>query len=510
MTEAASPRSRLGMILVLWIAWAVFSSALTAESLWLDEVSSIFNAQLPAAQVVQEAAADTHPPLYYLLLHVTIRTLFGDQPLSGSPGEFVARLPSVMAALLSVALMLPLGRRALRGVSPGSAALPGIVGLTAALLLALSAFERWYAQEARMYAQLTLCGILSTYLLLRALDGPGWRSWLVYAAAAVVGLYTHYYFLMVLLFQNVFVVGWLLVQRRRNRSSGGALAVRWLVALGVIVVAFVPWLPTMVTQVGRGEGLWIALAVGRPGLADLVYTAKLYTGIPSAGPALLSGAGYLLAGGLALWGMWQVRRPAWRRAVVLASLYFFVPVGLSFLVSQWRPIFAQRYVLLGLPGWCLLVALGLAALPSVNLRRLATGALAALMLANVAVQAVTPENPPWRDVAAWVKSQAEPGDFAVFIPSFHWRPFVYYAGPAVDYQDELWLPNDDLDWRAQFAQAAAGHERIWLIWWRAHWGDPEGRVQAMLAQQGTLISERQFPGIDRVQLYDLQGSELRP
>lgn len=498
------------MLAILWLAWAVFASALTAESLWLDEVSSIFNAQLPAVQVVQEAAADTHPPLYYLVLHVTIRVLFGEQPLQGSAGEFVARLPSVMAAMFSVALMLPLGRRALRHVTPVRGNEPAVAGLSAALLLALSAYARWYAQEARMYALLTLCGIVSTYLLLRAIDEGRWRWWLAYAAAAVCGLYTHYYFLMVLLFQNVFVVGLWIVMQRRHRPHSGSLAWQWLAAQGFILLAFAPWIPILLTQVGRGEGLWIALAVGRPDLASLGYMAKLYSGIPSVGPALLSGAGYVLAGGLAAWGVWQVRRPGWRRGVILAGLYVLVPVGAAFLVSQWRPIFAQRYLLPALPGWCLLVAIGLAALPSPNLRRLATTALAALMLVNVVAQAVTPENPPWRDVAAWVKSQARPGDFAVFIPSFHWRPFVYYAGPVVDYQDELWLPNDDLDWRAQFAEAAAGHERVWLIWWRDHWGDPEGRVRAMLGEQADLVVERQFPGVDLVQLYDLMGQSLSP
>ena len=62
------------------------------------------------------------------------------------------------------------------------------------------------------------------------------------------------------------------------------------------------------------------------------------------------------------------------------------------------------------------------------------------------------------------QTQAQPGDFAVLIPSFHWRPFTYYAGrDLVAFEDELWLPNDDLDWRAQFAYAAQGHHRIWLI-----------------------------------------------
>ena len=84
----------------------------------------------------------------------------------------------------------------------------------------------------------------------------------------------------------------------------------------------------------------------------------------------------------------------------------------------------------------------------------------------------------------------------------HWRPFTYYAGrDLVAYQDELWLPNDDLDWRAQFAAASQGHPRIWLIWWRAHWGDQRGRVREMLDAQATLVSQREFPGVDQAVSY---------
>ena len=524
---------------VILLAFGVFCAGLTSESLWLDEVSSIYNAQLPLAQVVREAAADTHPPLYYLVLHFTIKILSGNSLLHGHTGEFSARWPSVLAGVLSVAALMALARRLTRRASI-SPALRASFALCAGAFLALSAYERWYAQETRMYALLTLWGLLATYWLLRAgrlesrpPDNMDWSvvpahpaepaphftaargrtawTWAIYALLCMAGLYTHYYFVMVLLVHNLLR----LVELARRRPQAPAAARRglliWLGVQGVIALAFAPWLPTLLTQVGRGEGLWIALAVGRPDLPTLAYALIQFIGMPVSGPAALRYASYALALALCAWGAWQIVQPAWRSVATVVLVYALAPVMAALLVSQARPIFASRYLLLSLPGWCLLLALGVTALPRAAWRWGAGAALVILLSVTVATQAVTPENPPWREVAAYVRAQAQPGDFAVFIPSFDWRPFTYYAGrDLVAYQDELWLPNDDLDWRAQFAAASRGHARIWLIWWRAHWGDPQGRVRELLDAQATLLSQRTFPGVDLVLLYDLAGKNLHP
>ena len=42
---------------------------LTAESIWLDEAFSVSISGLSVPQIVQAAAPDVHPPLYYFLLH---------------------------------------------------------------------------------------------------------------------------------------------------------------------------------------------------------------------------------------------------------------------------------------------------------------------------------------------------------------------------------------------------------------------------------------------------------
>ncbi len=496
---------------VVLLAFGVFCSGLTSESLWLDEVSSIHNSQLPVGQVVQAAAADTHPPLYYLTLHFTIRILSANQPLQGHTGEFIARWPSVLAGVLSVATLMALALRvaaARREIGHWRAE----IGLLAGLFFALSAYARWYAQETRMYALLTLWGLLATYWLLRAASqGRAWRGRLVYVLLCVAGLYTHYYFVMVLLVHNLLALVELGRRWRKSRPNISAAILAWIGIQGAIGLAFAPWLPTLLTQVSRGEGLWIALAVGRPDLPTLAYALIQFVGMPVSGPALVRYASYALALGLCGWGAWQIARPAWRSTVTVALIYAAAPAAAALLISQARPIFASRYLLVALPGWCLLLALGVTALARARWRHIVTGALVILMSVTVATQALTPENPPWRDVAAWVRAQAQPGDFAVFIPSFHWRPFTYYAGrDLVAYQDELWLPNDDLDWRAQFAAAAQGHPRIWLLWWRAHWGDPRGRVREMLDAQATLVAQREFQGVDLVLLYDLAGRNLHP
>ena len=253
---------------VVLLAFGVFCSGLTSESLWLDEVSSIHNSQLPVGQVVQAAAADTHPPLYYLTLHFTIRIMSANQPLQGHTGEFIARWPSVLAGVLSVATLMALALRvaaARREIGHWRAE----IGLLAGLFFALSAYARWYAQETRMYALLTLWGLLATYWLLRAASqGRAWRGRLVYVLLCVAGLYTHYYFVMVLLVHNLLALVELGRRWRKSRPNISAAILAWIGIQGAIGLAFAPWLPTLLTQVSRGEGLWIACLLYTSDAAD--------------------------------------------------------------------------------------------------------------------------------------------------------------------------------------------------------------------------------------------------
>jgi uncharacterized membrane protein len=135
----------------LLVGWAARLYRLGEQSFWYDEGTSATVAPRDVATILQNAAADIHPPLYYLLLHVWI----------GPAGttEWAIRLPSVGFGLLTVALVYRLGRDLLGPLG----------GLSGALLTALAPLPVWYSQEARMYA-------LATAAARRSCSGAPWSA----------------------------------------------------------------------------------------------------------------------------------------------------------------------------------------------------------------------------------------------------------------------------------------------------------------------------------------------
>src|SRR6185312_3874956 len=95
--------------------------------------------------------SDRHPPLHYIVLWLTVRTL-GD-------GQVARRLPSLIAGTLVIPVLYLLG----------SELYDRRTGLIAAAFGAVSPLLVWYSQEARMYAFVTLFGLLAVWTQLRAI-----------------------------------------------------------------------------------------------------------------------------------------------------------------------------------------------------------------------------------------------------------------------------------------------------------------------------------------------------
>src|SRR5258708_16710492 len=90
------------LILILWLAGWLRFYQLGAESYWNDEGLSLGLAGRDVPTILSSAAADIHPPGYYLVLKVW-HTLTGDS-------EFALRALSALAGLVLVALLYRLGR----------------------------------------------------------------------------------------------------------------------------------------------------------------------------------------------------------------------------------------------------------------------------------------------------------------------------------------------------------------------------------------------------------------
>ncbi|NLF75287.1 MAG: hypothetical protein GX573_06280, partial [Chloroflexi bacterium] len=122
--------------LLILLAFGARVHRLDAQSLWNDEGNSLRLAQRSAADLIESAGHDIHPPGYYLALKAWIA--------AAGESEFSLRFLSALQGVVTVTLAAALGRTLFgRGA-----------GWIAGLLVALSPFAVYYSQETRMYAQL--------------------------------------------------------------------------------------------------------------------------------------------------------------------------------------------------------------------------------------------------------------------------------------------------------------------------------------------------------------------
>ncbi|MHB1319014.1 MAG: glycosyltransferase family 39 protein, partial [Anaerolineae bacterium] len=185
-----SLRRWIALIALLALSLGLRLYRLDSQSLWNDEGTSVALAQRDVATILRNAADDIHPPLYYLTLRGWVRA-FGVT-------EFAVRSLSVLMGVLVVGGTYLLARQLLSSTC----------ALLAALFAALSPFQVYYSQEARMY----IGGTLAALALVAACNAlftrwdrrPSLVSWpaVAVAVAGVAALYTHYYGGTVLLAVN--------------------------------------------------------------------------------------------------------------------------------------------------------------------------------------------------------------------------------------------------------------------------------------------------------------------
>jgi mannosyltransferase len=419
---------------VLVLAAATRLVGLTREPFWIDEILSTDLSSGPAQQILHANARDTHPPLYYLGL-AWWRHVIGD-------GEAKIRGYSVLWSLIAVLAILLLGRELCGGFRGG---------LLAATLLALSPLAVYYAQEARMYAQLMALTTLAAFFLWRWLTAPaneGRPSTPIYWAMAfcltgTLAAYTHYVGAVVMASQAIFAAV-VLARRRLWARLGGLVA-------GSVVSAllFLPWL--LFVRALRGAVYdsehvgWIPM----PGpwdlsgslVHELVWANAKQPGLAGLAQAALTGAIALLVG-------YGVAHAARRRepqsadrprartssglALAFAGWLIAGPVALAWLVSYaYHPIvYLPRFATVVLSPFLVVAALAISGVGGRRARITAALLLGGILATATVVQAAVPQKPDPRPfVALW--RQKGPPDLAVFWPEYNARTASYFLSETV-------------------------------------------------------------------------------
>lgn len=466
---------------------------LARESIWLDEATSIMIARMDVRSLIEWVAADIHPPLYYLLLHGWIAL---------GQSELVVRSLSVLFGVGTVAVTWALARELFDSQ----------VALFSTLLLALSPLHVFYSQEARMYVAAAMWSTLGSYLLLLALRRRSRFLWWGYLVANACALYTHYFALFALLFQALYALLY-----TRKGGEGNRAFRPWLWSTLGIGLTFLPWLPTLVRQVLGGGGGWVERSIGKPSIMALVDTwlqfsigleGRLY-------PAIVRRAAYLLFAALLLGAVITALRSRrdgvgarYRDGVLFCVAAVVLPLGVVWLVSQWKPMYTTRYLLPFLPAYCIWTAAGLRALKWKGLRLVAASALLLILATGVWYTYETLQKPDWRSATAYVVSYVQPGDVGLFSPRWNYKPFDYYAPGRLELDLDLPVPTTEESAQAAVSDIARKYKRVWFFWEEGHYGDPRGIAKTLLDQRFQPLETTQFPGVDSVILYQVQTAPL--
>jgi len=229
-TVASFARTPVLVVTALAVVGSLVGRFFVTSPLWLDEALSVNISKLPLGDIPEALKHDGHPPLYYVLLHGWM-SLFGE-------GDRAVRALSGVISLGTLPLAYLVGRR-IAGRR---------LGVTLALVFALSPYAFRYGSETRMYA-LLIAEVFAGYLLIdSALDRPRPAPLAGIAAIAGALLWTHYWSMWLLAAVGLMVlVRFVRSQRRGDRdAAGGALRVAGALVVGGLTL--LPWVPTLLYQ----------------------------------------------------------------------------------------------------------------------------------------------------------------------------------------------------------------------------------------------------------------------
>ncbi len=509
-------KNQLWLYGALVIAFALRVYLLSAQSLWNDEGTSVALSSLSLSAIVDGAARDIHPPLYYFLLHFWM-------PFVGT-SEYAVRFLSVVAGVLVVALTFKIAQTFF-----GSR-----VGIIAALLSTFSAFQVYYSQETRMYIWVTLWSAVSVYamavMLKRGAGGEGRSAevesgslplsprnsrtrrslfWLLYIAATIAVLYTDYVGAFVVIAENLAFVAWLFfawrssVLRRPSSvaRSGPPSSIKhslafWIAAQAIAGLAFLPWY----LRAGNQLATWPSISepFDLPTLVwrvlNVFSVGITLEGTTAAGVAIVFGILFLL-------GLRWTRNSHADWGIATLAVWTLTPVGVMYIVSLSRPAYNPKLLLLATPAFLILVARGLTQIAIGNSqwttrssplapRALLFGivSLAILIFSLLSLRNYyfdpTYARDDYRAILHFIDSNARPGDgILVDAPGQIDVVRYYQRGDQPFFLLPRMRPPDPQATRADVDDMLGKVQRLFAIYYATDQSDPQGIVETRLAEK---------------------------
>lgn len=403
----------VALLLLLLIAAALRFHDLDAESLWYDESLSALFASQPYHTALTSMLEEglQHSPLYYLLL----------RPFAaGEFNEFSLRVLPGLLGLLTIPVIAQLGR-----LIAGPRA-----GLIAAALLTIDPFHVWYSRETRMYTLVALGAALAMYYFVYiVLYRPKLRHWLGLAVGVAIGINTHHFAFFIPLAQFVFII----VSFRRTYP----LLRPWVAAQVLAGLSLIPWLITVMNW-GEFYGTSGSASI-TPTVLDgvkLVWNFSLgYTEQVTIPVVLGLGLVFALLAYTLHFLFLSPQPENVKMATGLLWVWFVLPPAVTLALSLRLPMYVDRYMIVSLPAFVLLMAVSLDRIPRQSVRRLAMAGVLAAMLwgtGRIYTDDAIYERADWRAVAAYLEEYVDPAQDQIATKNYQdLIPFYFYYDGSV-------------------------------------------------------------------------------
>ena len=149
---------------------------ISQKSFWMDEIATVMHSRPPLKAIPGHVAYyQATPPLHYAAVHVFMKVFW--------ESEFIVRLPSVLAGILSIPFLFLLGKE-IYGEREG---------LIASFLLTFSSVHIFYSQEARTYSFFTFFILGSLLFLIRAFKRKRFWDWFAFGVFVSMSAHTHFF-----------------------------------------------------------------------------------------------------------------------------------------------------------------------------------------------------------------------------------------------------------------------------------------------------------------------------
>lgn len=417
---------------ILGLDFLLNAYQLLTQSIRLDEAQSIWAATKPVSGILSYLSLDVAAPLYAVLLHFWIQVL--------GPDIIYARILSLIFFLMTLPVLYILAKESSNKK----------VALLTVTLFSLSPFIMWYTSEARMYTLFTFITGLNHLFFLRVLKSDGKKEVGKYLITLILGLYTHYFFVFLLITQAVYLLSlWFIDFLSDDDKEGRVTDIIWRhrevpLRIGkIMILAFYFFAPWLIFVMSRGGASGTQPLIARPTTFNIFQAfVNFLFGFQANGMQSVLVAFWPLAVIVLFFVFTQKRRTMLSNVGYFVMATFF-PVFIDFVGSYVRPIFLSRYLILITPSLFFILAWVL-----INNSRKVSSYLIAIVICVMFglmtyqnVSAATPVKEDYKGVSDYLESNARKDDIILVSAPFTIYPieYTYHGVNRID-TVPLWDP----------------------------------------------------------------------